>query len=500
MDCQSKAPIHYVGAYAIHGILREKSGSAVYQGFCSETHKYLAIKVLTQPIRSDNERVCRFLKEGQVLAQLSHPHIVKLHQTGKYRDGLYIALEYIPGISLREYILSQGISLFQAIDHILSLGYALEYLHSRGILHGDLKPENVLITPQGKITLIDLGLAGRPSLSAANYPRCWGTPSYMSPEQKQGEGISEQSEIYSLGLIAYELLLGNLAYGRVLLSLIPEEIGKILAKALQPSPKDRYDSVTSFLNDLRIYRYGENIYKDTRQKDFSITAYEELTQQRLWLSPLEIAVPEYISVFLHEQGYPVLPYVYHESFVSEGVFKLWFCYSLSGKDTLALTLIKGLINQWAYEDNARMVIRKIHRECIRLHTPVDSLGIAIICVSVPREKQELSWTSCGKTSFWLKKQKKVPQNFTTTSMGVGKICSLQIQETKVAWEIGDEAILRTLQADGYEQSLYCPLSTELKDRKQTAIFCPIESVQHGMTKKNDRTLCPSTLISLKRIR
>ncbi|EPP36264.1 serine/threonine protein kinase [Chlamydia avium] len=500
MDCQSATPIHQLGKYAIYRILREKSGSAVYQGFCTRTQQSFAIKVLTQPKLSDNACVRRFLKEAQILTQLSHPNIVKLHQFGKYTEGYYIALEYVPGISLREYILSQWISLFQAVDHVLSLGHALEYLHSRGILHGDIKPENILITPQGKITLIDLGLAGSPALHDNGYPGCLGTPFYMSPEQKQGENISEQSEIYSLGLIAYELLLGNLAYGRVLLSLIPEKIGKILSKTLQPSPKDRYDSITDFLNDLRAYRYGDDIHKDKRQKDLVATTYGELIQQRLWLSPWEIPTPDYVSASLHEQGYPALPYVYHEAFVSAEMFKLWFYYSPSRKDTLALTLIKGFINQWGHEDNPRVVIRKIHKECIRLHTPIDTSGISVICVSIPKEKQELSWTSCGKTIFWLKKQKKVPQNFITTSMGVGKICSLQIQETKVAWEIGDEAILHTLQADSPKPSLYCPLSTELKDRRQTAIFCPIESVQYGIIEECDGTLYPSTLISLKRIR
>lgn len=499
MDCQSEA-LMQVGGYAIHRILREKSGNAVYQGLCSKTQQYLAIKVLTQPLLNDSERVHRFLREARILVQLSHPHIVKLHQFGKYTHGLYIALEYIPGISLREYILSQWVSLFQAVDHILTLGCALEYLHSRGILHGDIKPENVLITPQGKITLIDLGLAGSSSAPDISYPGCRGTPSYMSPEQRQGERISPRSEVYSLGLIAYELLLGNLAYGRVSLALIPEGIGRILAKALQPSPEDRYKLLSDFLHDLRVYRYGEAIHKDTRKKDLAISDYEEVKQQRLWLAPSTVSSPDFLEIALHEEGYPTLPYVYYETFICDDIFRLWFCYSPSGKDTLALPLVKGLVNQWGQEDLPRIVIRKIHNECIRLNAPVSTLGISILCVSVPREKQELSWTSCGKTTFWLKKQKKVPQNFTTTSMGIGEICSLQIQETKVAWEIGDEAILHTLQGDSSKPALYYPLFTELKDRRQTAIFCPIGSVQHGITEKNDRTLCPSTLISLKRIR
>ncbi|WP_348663546.1 serine/threonine protein kinase [Chlamydia vaughanii] len=501
MDCKSEVSTpSQVGDYYIKQTLSKKLGCAVYHGIQPDTLQFIAVKVLTTPLIADTKRVNSFLREAQILSQVSHPNIVKFYQHGTCKEGLYIAMEYIQGGSLRQYILSQLISLSQAIDIILAIANALDYLHSRGILHKDIKPENILITPQRQIKIIDFGLAAGSSSEEPLPQVCLGTPVYMSPEQRQGEKISELSEIYSLGIIAYELISGNLALGKVLLSLIPERISKILAKALQPSPKDRYSSMKEFISDLAAYRHGEDLQKDTRQKDLTALSYEELHKQRFWLAPQELPVPEFISASVCEHGNPTYPNVYYETFISKDAFRLWFCYSLSGNAALVLTIIKSLLNQWGYEDNIRSTIRKIHNELIRIDAPIDNKGISLICVSIPKEKKELSWTSCGKTTFWLKKQRKVPQNFDTSLVGLGKISSLQIQETKVAWEIGDGAVLHTLQADNSMSSLYSPSFTELKDRGQTAIFCPIESVQYGTVEKHDGNLCPSTLISLKRIR
>ncbi|MEF9519520.1 serine/threonine-protein kinase [Chlamydia crocodili] len=501
MDCQSEIPSQnqVIGEYHIKQILSKKEGRAVYQGLHPDTLQPAAIKVLATPLIADTSRVHNFLKEARIVEQISHPNIVKLYQYGQCREGLYIAMEYIQGVSLRHYILSQLIPLSRAIDIVLHIAQALEYLHSRGILHRDIKPENILMTSQGQIKLIDFGLAAC-SMDEDTRLACLGTPSYMSPEQRQGDKISELSEIYSLGLIAYELILGNLALGKVVLSLIPARVSKILAKALQPSPKDRYGSMKEFISDLHRYRHGEDLQKDKRNKDHTALVNDQLYHQRFWLSPLEIVTPEFLSISICEQGYPTHPHVYYEAYMSGDTFRLWFCYSLSGNPTLVLTIVKSFVSQWGHEDNIRNTIRKIHSELMRINVPIDEKGISLVCVTIPKEKKELSWIACGKTNFWLKKQGKVPQNFATSSLGLGKISSLQIQETKVAWEIGDGAVLHTLQADDSMSSLHSPLFTELKDRGQTAIFCPIESVQYGILENHDGNLCPSTLISLKRIR
>ncbi|BAE81738.1 serine/threonine protein kinase [Chlamydia felis Fe/C-56] len=501
MDCQSETSPHQViGEYCIKRIMSKKEGSTVYHGVHPVTLQPTVIKVLVTPLVADTLRVHNFLKEARIIEQISHPNIVKLYQYGQCREGLYMAMEHIQGVSLRKYILSQLIPLSRAVDIILQIAQALEYLHSRGILHRDIKPENILITPQGEIKLIDFGLAASSSMANDPYPVCLGTPSYMSPEQRQGDKISENSEIYSLGLIAYELILGNLALGKVILSLVPERMSKILAKALQPSPKDRYASMKEFLIDLYKYRHGEDLQKDIRYKDHTAKIHEQLYQQRFWLAPSEIFIPEYLSASICEHGYPTYPHVYYEAYMIEDAFRLWLCYSLSGNPTLVLTLMKSFVSQWGREDNVRNAIRKMHNELVRMNVPVDERGVSLVCLTIPKEKKELSWIACGKTNFWLKKQKKVPQSFETTSLGLGKISSLQIQETKVAWEIGDGAVLHTLQADDSMSSLHSPLFTELKDRGQTAIFCPIESVQYGILENHDGNLCPSTLISLKRIR
>ncbi|SPN73821.1 Serine/threonine-protein kinase PrkC,serine/threonine-protein kinase,Predicted ATPase,TOMM system kinase/cyclase fusion protein,Protein kinase domain [Chlamydia serpentis] len=503
MDCRSDIPLpesQVIGGYHVKKILSKKLRSRVLQGLHPETRHTTVIKVFS-PFDSFNSRaVHNFLKEAQSLHQIVHPNIVKFYRYGKWQDCLYLAMEYIEGVSLRDFILSQFISLPRAINIIFDIAQALEYLHNRDILHKDIKPENILITSQGKIKLIDFGLAAWDSEIYSSHPEVAGTPYYMSPEQRQGEPHSTASDIYALGLLAYELILGHLSLGRVFISLVPERISKILSKALQPSPQARYRSIREFIQDLQHYRMSGDMDKDLRVKDQTTAFYEQLQEQRYWLASKTLEFPNFISGRVYHQGYPLYPHAYYDTLLEEDVFNLWLGYSPTSNVTVALSVIKSLVSQQDIRRPLLDRICEINEFLIRMEVPMDEAGISILCLDISKENKELSWIACGKTVFWIKRQGSVCRDFVSFSPGLGKISSLQIRETKVAWEIGDEAVVSTLQLDESFASFKTLSLAELQDRRQKAIFCPIESICDGIPGCANGSAYPSTLISLKRIR
>ena len=171
---------------------------------------------------------------------------------------LYIAMEFIQGISLRQYILQTPVSLKKALEIILDIAYALCHLHAHGVIHRDLKPENIIISDSGIVKVIDFGIAQILSEKKDDIgdfkQRTIGTPIYMSPEQKEyPEGVSYPTDIYSLGIIAYELILGKLSHGLIHLSLMPKGLQKIFNKMLQSKPEERYHDIVDLISDLSAY-------------------------------------------------------------------------------------------------------------------------------------------------------------------------------------------------------------------------------------------------------
>lgn len=481
-----------IGGYRIVKVLKQKVGSAVYLGSHEKDSHYGVIKVLTSPFIFNRQHVERFVREAQILQQASHPCIVKFYHHGEWEKGLYLAMEFVPGISLKDYIITRSISLPQAIEIILMVAEALGHLHSQKLLHRDIKPDNIILTPDGRVKLIDLGLAawgeGRPST-------CIGTLGYMSPEQDLNGALTPASDLYSLAIVAYELILGGLSAGKVHLSLLPERIARLLARALQPNPEARYPSVKAWISALREYQ-ERDLIADLRYSDVRAIGQRDLSQQREWLSPQELSLPHWLSGEVQQTEYSPFPYVYYEGIPSPFGYSLWFCFSPTDFSVLALAVMKNLVSQWGDQQNIRNTLYRIHEEFLRMHVPVGREGLSVVCLVFLQEKQEVSCFSCGKTTFSLKKQEGVMRCMTTQTVGLGAPSPLHIQETKVAWEIGDEAVLRNL----WDFTAAPPSYTELKDRKQSAIFCPAECRKSEDFRESEVSPYPSMLISLKRVR
>ena len=260
-----------VGPYRIQRLLEKGGMSLLYLGVDPQTEQSATIKVLSNKFLSHPEVVQRFLNESKFIAMTSHPNIVKIHHHGEWEGGLYIALEYIKGISLRHYLLSQPLSLKKSIQILLEIAYALCHLHTHGVIHRDLKPENILITEGGQVKVIDFGIAKiieKNEEKKEGPPKVMGTPIYISPEQKQDpESVVFGSDIYALGIIGYEMILGKLSQGKVHLSLMPKGMQPILKKALQPDPAERYRDAVDLIADLSSYLNSSDLEKEMKIHD-----------------------------------------------------------------------------------------------------------------------------------------------------------------------------------------------------------------------------------------
>ncbi len=278
-----------IGPYKIEGLLNKGGMSLLYLGIHPETHQTLAIKVLSPSYVTHPEAIQHFLKEAHIIGITSHPNIVKLYGQGEWEGGLYIAMEFIRGISLSQFIAQQSFSLKRCTDIILQVAYALCHLHTHGVVHRDLKPENILITEDGEIKVIDFGIAQLHEEIKVSSPQVQflGTPSYMSPEQKEDSSkVTYASDIYSLGVITYELVIGKLSYGMINLSLLPKGLQRIIGKTLAVSLSERYNDIVDFITDLSQYLKSGEIEKDRPGNDQIKEMFEILQKASSALLPL----------------------------------------------------------------------------------------------------------------------------------------------------------------------------------------------------------------------
>lgn len=282
-----------IGRYRIEGLMEKGGMSLLYLGSHPETNEPIIVKVLLSKYVSNPEVAARFLNEAHIISLADHPNIIKLYDYGEWEGGLYIAMEFIQGTSLRKALSHQPFSLRKALEVILQIAYALCHLHTHGVIHGDLKPENILVTDQGVVKVIDFGIA-KVLTEMANEEkmrgqgRLIGTPIYMSPEARENfQTTTFQSDIYSLGIIAYELAIGKITHGKLILSLAPRGMQKILNKALQPNLEDRYQDIVDFISDISNYMNSSEVEKDRQGSDYFFELYERMERFQSTLIPIE---------------------------------------------------------------------------------------------------------------------------------------------------------------------------------------------------------------------
>lgn len=240
-----------------------KGGMAlVYQGYDQMLERPVAIKLLRDDFLSDEGFRERFRQEAKSAANLSHPNIVTIYDFGFDDNGLYIVMEFVQGTDLKTKIRQKKLfSVEEGIPLILQACAALGYAHRAGIIHCDVKPHNMLVTPDNRLKITDFGIARALSTIDPQEKQevVWGSPQYLSPEQAQGSAPTPASDVYSLGVVIYEMFTGRLPFEtenadelaamrqssdpippRSINPLIPEALEKIILKVLSKEPAQRF--------------------------------------------------------------------------------------------------------------------------------------------------------------------------------------------------------------------------------------------------------------------
>lgn len=284
--------------YQVVKMIGEGGMANVYLALDTILDRYVAVKVLRGDLANDEKFVRRFQREAISASSLNHPNIVEMYDVGEDNGKYFIVMEYVDGKTLKSLIKKRGsLTLHEVIDIMLQLTSAISCAHNSYIVHRDIKPQNVLILDDGRVKITDFGIAMALNSSELTQTNSvMGSVHYLPPEQASGSGSTIKSDVYSLGILMYELLTGKVPFkgeNAVEIAIkqmkeqipsvckinpdIPQSIENIILKACAKNPKNRYDSVSEMYNDLQtalnedrlnerriVYKYPEQELEETK--------------------------------------------------------------------------------------------------------------------------------------------------------------------------------------------------------------------------------------------
>ena len=266
--------------YEILDVLGTGGMAVVYKAKCHRLNRMVAIKILKPELAQDEEIRNRFHDESQAVAKLNHPNIVNVFDVNQSDGVEYIVMELIEGITLKQYMRKRGSSLNwrEALHFMTQILQALRHAHSRGIIHRDIKPQNIMVLRDGSVKVADFGIARITDSQRTMTQEALGSVHYISPEQARGSNIDARSDLYSAGVVLYEMLTGTLPYNgdspvavvlqhvqsiptppRAINPDIPLGMEQITKKAMAPNPDRRYPSADAMLADLDAFRKNPDI-------------------------------------------------------------------------------------------------------------------------------------------------------------------------------------------------------------------------------------------------
>ena len=245
----------------------------VFLGDDLKLNRKVAIKILAANYAGDKNFVARFKSEAQILARLNHPNIVQVYDWGEFNSSYFICMEYVEGESLKEIIEKKGpMPPETVVDYAIQISNALLMAHKNNLIHRDIKPQNILVTTEGKVKVTDFGIAKSLATDITKTLNIMGTVHYISPEQARGEILDHRTDIYSMGIVLYEMLTADVPFRggssidislkhinerplkpSELMENIPEKLEKIIMHCLEKNPMDRYPTVRELTGDLQKY-------------------------------------------------------------------------------------------------------------------------------------------------------------------------------------------------------------------------------------------------------
>ncbi|MDD3819297.1 MAG: protein kinase [Actinomycetota bacterium] len=306
----------------------------VFLGEDLKLGRKVAIKILSSNYSNDRSFVARFKSEAEILAKLDHPNIVRVYDWGKHNSSYYICMEYIEGENLKE-IIEKRSPLPPEItaNYAIQISNALLAAHKNNLIHRDIKPQNILVTPEGKVKVTDFGIAKSLVPDVTRTLNIMGTAHYISPEQAKGEVLDHRTDIYSLGIVMYEMLTGDVPFRggtsidislkhisekplkpSELVENIPPKLEKIVMHCLEKDPAARYSDLSELISDLQKY-------KTSRPLSFSGTSAKNRGKRRMFMkkiksAPAVIATAIFMLLFMVLSITYACKYYNYKNFVS----------------------------------------------------------------------------------------------------------------------------------------------------------------------------------------
>ena len=292
----------------------------VYKAKCHRLNRLVAIKILKSDLAQNEEFRRRFNAESQAVAQLSHPNIVSVYDVSRGGDMEYIVMELIDGITLKQYMEKRGqLNWRESLHFITQIMRGLSHAHSRGIIHRDIKPQNIMVLRDGSVKVADFGIACLADSAQTLTQEALGSVHYISPEQARGDRPDARSDIYSSGVVLYEMLTGRLpCEGESAVSVaiqhlssiplapreinpdIPEQLELICMKAMAPDLEHRYQSADAMIADLEAFRKNPEVEMKFDLSDLRPEENDEPTRTIRTMSSHTVTIP----VHQPERNYP----------------------------------------------------------------------------------------------------------------------------------------------------------------------------------------------------
>ena len=491
-----------IGPYKVEMRLHSGFMSSLYLASDPNTHRPLAIKVMSSDLLSNQDMIDKFVKEAEIIALADHPNIVKMYGHGEWDGGLYIAMEYLPGISLRQFIIQHSLSFKRGLDILLSVASALSHLHSYAIIHRDIKPENIILTESGQVKLIDFGISqllvdSEDEDTLKNY-RIMGTPLYMSPEQRDNPvKVSYTSDIYSFGIVAYELIMGQLSHGVINLALVPKHFRTILASCLQPNVEDRYQDIVELIIDLSRYiKDGtwkkEKLYprrslvakpagldaeqkpdkKEALETEIAINSEEEVPKSTPDIvkannssdklkAAQKIILPQKppewdkISVGMSNYDTEEPLGIYYDFFElpdnSYGII-MGECAEIGAESMIYTSILRGMIQTLARLTSKPVELVTILNEML-INDTIDQIFTLSYLILKPQENQ-MHYISCGYGNIWhIAADSEEIKKISADNIALGIDPDNEFLEVTHQWGVGDSIIFNTYAAQSQQSGL-----------------------------------------------